>query len=325
MESRTKLALTEEHLTQAARSAFGSSMGITGMVELADGFFNTAWLLKLSGNGPAEAVLKVGPLPDVPVLSYEKDIIRSEIRFQELLHPGVPVPEVYFKDFSRSLIPSDYYFMECISGETWYRLGAELTEADHASITAQLARILKLINARKGTVFGYDNGYAVSAFWRESFMAMIDLLFSDGDRFGIIYPESPALIRDRISALSPCLDVIQEPSLVHWDSWEGNVFVKRTPEGPVISALIDFERCLWGDPLMEVNFMNHPRGSAFDQAYGPLPGSHAGDENRNHRRTLYNIYLALVIITEDGPRQYPDKGVVYWAKELFDKNYRLII
>jgi len=40
------------------------------------------------------------------------------------------------------------------------------------------------------------------------------------------------------------------PQLVHWDAWDANFFVK---DGK-ITGILDFERALWADPLMEAQF-----------------------------------------------------------------------
>ena len=57
----------------------------------------------------------------------------------------------------------------------------------------------------------------------------------------------------------PALDEVQSPRLVHWDLWDGNVFVD--PATAQITGISDFERSLWGDPLMEVNFGALPRSN----------------------------------------------------------------
>ncbi|MDD6307484.1 MAG: phosphotransferase [Clostridiales bacterium] len=42
-------------------------------------------------------------------------------------------------------------------------------------------------------------------------------------------------------------DAVTQPVLVHWDMWEGNIFIK---DG-CITGIIDWERALWGEPLMD--------------------------------------------------------------------------
>lgn len=42
-------------------------------------------------------------------------------------------------------------------------------------------------------------------------------------------------------------DLVAEPVFVHWDMWEGNIFIK---DGH-ISGIIDWERALWGEAFMD--------------------------------------------------------------------------
>ena len=74
-------------------------------------------------------------------------------------------------------------------------------------------------------------------------------------------------MRSPVSHNLDVLDEVSEPALVHWDLWAGNVFVK---DGK-ITGITDFERALWGDPLMEHYFrmITEPkRPEAFLRGYG---------------------------------------------------------
>lgn len=46
---------------------------------------------------------------------------------------------------------------------------------------------------------------------------------------------------------------------VHWDMWEGNIFIK---DGH-ISGIIDWERALWGEAFMDDRFREHNRTQEF--------------------------------------------------------------
>lgn len=60
---------------------------------------------------------------------------------------------------------------------------------------------------------------------------------------------------------SKYLDDIKEASLVDYDLWSGNVFVKQQGEKYVLTGIVDFERAFWGDPLADfegsVMLLNH--------------------------------------------------------------------
>lgn len=54
------------------------------------------------------------------------------------------------------------------------------------------------------------------------------------------------------------------PRLVHWDIWDGNIFVKNGK----ITGIIDWERCLWGNALMEAGFRSYSQSADFLIGYG---------------------------------------------------------
>ena len=42
------------------------------------------------------------------------------------------------------------------------------------------------------------------------------------------------------------------------------------------------------------------------------------------RRIFYNIYLDLIMIIEDGPRQFDDKRSVKWAQERLQRDMNML-
>lgn len=51
----------------------------------------------------------------------------------------------------------------------------------------------------------------------------------------------------------PVLDVVRSPALLHLDGWAGNVLAVDGPDGTHrLGGLVDGERYLWGDPLMDL-------------------------------------------------------------------------
>jgi hypothetical protein len=104
------------------------------------------------------------------------------------------------------------------------------------------------------------------------------------------------------------LDAVTTPQLVHWDAWHLNVFVK---DGKV-SGLIDFERALWADPLMEAQFRVLAFGGVTDSLRGYGKTTFTPEEDiRNH---LYTLHLALVMTTECYYRNYDTDKVANLAK-----------
>ncbi|MET0406665.1 MAG: hypothetical protein ABW123_29875, partial [Cystobacter sp.] len=104
MQSRTKVALERELVVLLVREVLGSTSAVRHIEELADGMFNAAYALELDGG--TSVVLKVAPPPELPLLTYERDLLRTEVEFYERVQ-GVahcPVPRVLAHDFSRARV-----------------------------------------------------------------------------------------------------------------------------------------------------------------------------------------------------------------------------
>ena len=81
-------------------------------------------------------------------------------------------------------------------------------------------------------------------------------------KIDIIYDEQTFL--NKLENDKSAFETIHNASLVHWDMWEGNVFIK---DGHV-SGIIDWERALWGEPFMDDRFRIHNRGKHFLEGFG---------------------------------------------------------
>jgi len=91
---------------------------------------------------------------------------------------------------------------------------------------------------------------------------------------------------------------VESPALIHWDLWDPNIFVDSTSKR--ITGLIDFERAMWADPLMEGNFMKPSPAllDGYELAITQAPGTPA-------RRALYDLYLSLIMVIESTYRRFP--------------------
>jgi aminoglycoside phosphotransferase (APT) family kinase protein len=96
---------------------------------------------------------------------------------------------------------------------------------------------------------------------------------------------------------------------VHWDLWDTNVFVD--PDTLAVVGVIDFERVLWGDPLMEAQFVGKRANDHLVEAYGqPL----FDQPHAVARRRLYDLYLYLVMTIECSYRNYPTDEIEQLAR-----------
>ncbi|MFD0660330.1 phosphotransferase family protein [Thermocatellispora tengchongensis] len=102
------------------------------------------------------------------------------------------------------------------------------------------------------------------------------------------------------------------PSLVHFDIWPGNVFLTFGDGPPRIQAIIDHERSFWGDPLAD--FVTPTIFGELDETddlvtgYREAGGTVELTPSARTRLALYRAYLYLILLVENGPRQYPEES-----------------
>ncbi|KAA9004107.1 phosphotransferase [Paenibacillus spiritus] len=308
MESHTKSRIGFDLQAALVESSLGRDKGLLlKSKELTGGYFNSAYEVTLTGG--SALILKISPMDGIATMSYERDIMRAEVAALRLMAETgtVPVPRVLAYDDSRRLLPADYFIMERIDGTPYNDLKESLTAKERAAIEREAGRLNRAINEIGGEQFGLFGGQGPTGSWREAFAWMIGLVLEDADRLGGSLPMPVEEVRRAIEERLPLLDAVTEPRLVHWDLWDGNIFVK---DGR-IAALIDWERALWGDPLMEYYFRYLENSPAFFEGYGSFCNS--PDELR--RRKLYDFYLDLIYYVECFSRKYESREHLEWAMD----------
>lgn len=309
LESQTKTKLTVEQQDILVGAAFGSHVKIIQSTELTGGYFNAAYDLLLS-DGRA-TILKISPSDETDTLSYEHDIMATEVAAMQLMKSKgtVPVPEVYAYDNSRNLISSDFFFMEKIIGQPYNEIKEELSPQQRSCIEEELGRYSRIINEIQGDHFGLFNvsSKIKGTSWRETFQNLIGNLLDDARRLEAKMPIPIEKIEAEINSRIHVMDVVTEPRLVHWDLWDGNVFVR---EGSIV-ALIDWERALWGDHLMEYYFRYIEDSEHFCRGYGDSFDS----PNECARKKLYDLYIDLIYFIECYSRKYDSQGHFQWAQD----------
>ncbi|XXX76657.1 aminoglycoside phosphotransferase family protein [Sorangium sp. So ce134] len=308
MESKTKNTKTRPQIAAMAARAFGGTTladSEDAVLELKDGWFNAAYSVRLADG--RDVILKIAPPRDAEVLLYEKNIMATEVASMRLVrqNPAIPVPEIHFFDDAQDLCDSSYFFMEKVAGVNLEHARASLSPEAQTSIDLQLGEIIREINGFTGAYFGYEGNPDLRAnSWREAFIKIVESVLEDGARKNVVYDYGHDEIRAAVLRNAPALEEVATPCLVHWDVWDPNIFVK---EGRVV-GIIDFERALWADPLMEAQFRPLSRDGITDSMRGYGKTSFTFDEERRCR--LYSLHLALIMNTECYYRNY-DTDLVY--------------
>ncbi|WP_239615988.1 phosphotransferase family protein [Cohnella mopanensis] len=302
MEGAYKSKLNESQLNQVIRNVMNSS--IRSYSELSDGWANSAYSIELEDG--RKVVLKARPPEGIRFMRCEVDLMKTEVHaMRQLSSSGeLPIPRIYAYDQSLELLPVEYFIMEHLEGRPYNQVKLDLSEEQREEIYLQIGKLNRLINEVQGSGFGF---YSQPSFrsWRDAFAEMIFGVVADGKDAGVTMPIAYEELEKLIEKQLDCLNDVVEPRLLHWDLWDGNVFVK---DGQV-TGIIDFERALWGDPLMEHYFSHFHSSEAFRQGYGLS----AKESSQLSRIKLYDLYLDLILYVECTYRKYEDEHHVNWT------------
>lgn len=295
--SITKAAVSEDTVNRMTQKALGEDA--LEIRELKEGYFNIAYQVRLSDR---DVVLKIAPSPETEVMTFEKNIMFSEVDSMKMVaqRTEVPVPEVLFYDSSRDVADREYFFMEMLDGKSLSSISDVLPEEQKQRIYYDMGRYTAMLNGITGERFGYyGQPDRQGEDWYEVFRDMLRDPFADAERKGIAMPVREDETLELLERDRALLGAVKTPRFVHWDIWAGNVFIA---DGQ-IRGIIDFERCLWGDPLLEVGFRCYEQNSAFFGGYG-IKGL-SREEKRRAR--WYDVYLALLWCLETDYRGYDNR------------------
>jgi aminoglycoside phosphotransferase (APT) family kinase protein len=301
-ESKTKNRKTREQLTRMVERSFPGltlAPGDDAVTELKEGWFNAAYNVCLSDG--REVIVKIAPPKEAEVLSYEMNIMATEVDAMRLAHtnPAIPVPEIYYYDAALDLCDSEYYFMEKLTGDIYGHVNKTMAPEMAAEIDRQTGVIIREINQFPGTYFGLEGNPDLRAdTWKEAFLKLCDAVLEDGRKKDAVYGVPVEEIRAAIMKHAASLESVTKPVMVHWDLWELNIFVK---DGKV-TGVIDFERAMWAEPLMEVQFRALSWGDISQSMVGYGKTTFSAEEQE--RCALYTLYFGLIMQTECYYRNY---------------------
>ncbi|MCJ8311552.1 MAG: aminoglycoside phosphotransferase family protein [Saccharospirillaceae bacterium] len=322
MISNTKIHLDKKTILELTKLNI-SSDDVLEIIELKDGWFNTAYLIEFVNE--FSCVLKVGPPIDADIMNYEINMMASEVACLKLVSSNIkiPSPKILFSDLSRSVIQYQYFFMDYLEGKSWDKLKSKLSDHQNNSISHQLGELTAAINSYESDFFGYFNLEPKFEMWYETFRSMCLFLFKDALKYKVLLPINESTFLSVLSRYKSSFDEVKKAKLIHWDLSGPNIIIRKLSENNYsLTGVIDFERALWADPLMEnILFDINNKNKAYFEGYKHNLLTTA---NQTIRRIFYNMYLCLIMVIEDGPRNYDDKSSVTWAFTELKKNFKLL-
>ncbi len=314
VRSPTQQHLRADQVAALVRDAAG--VDVTRCAELGGGGFAAVWRADLAepvevpGATPATTlVLKAAPPPATPLLAYEADMIPAEARYLRLVAEGaptVPVPRVVRQGHGGA-VEGDWVLTTFLPGTSLPELPPETGDRVRRDVGAALA----VLHGITGDRFGYDGARPHATTWRAAFAAIIASVLDDAGRWTIPAAHLPAgRVQAALDRHGAVLDDVTRPALLHFDLWDGNVLASPArAEDPAgehrMSGLVDGERYLFGDPLVDLvspalfrrieDEPENPVLAGYAEASGaPL----VLDDGARTRLALYRVWLHLIMTVE---------------------------
>lgn len=300
--SRLSLPLAEEQLQSIVSTVFGTHEFRAARIE--GGLFNTSYELYVESD---RYILRVGPVNRQYLLPYEHHLMAAEnYAYRQLRHAGIPTSEVVCCDTTKQLLDRDFMVVRASEGQMLSALG--LTPEEKDAVYEQLGGYMAALHQIKEPMFGrlsevlQGNG---AYCWSEALLAMHRRWASTAAPTGCFEPALMEQAEQILIREQPLLDEIKTPMLTHCDLWENNVLAKRFENDIVITAIIDIDRAVCGDPAFEFGY-EFMLTDAFKKGYGKFPTDPASVRRRHIYRMLCCLNDAYVWYGEYENVQYGD-------------------
>jgi hypothetical protein len=233
----------------------------------------------------------------------------------------VGIPKIVHADFSRSLLPSDFFIMYRIPGKQMSE--TQFSPEERITASALPPQIAAKMHRIRHEGFGYpQNGFFDT--WALALYAMTESMVQDAAKMGkscengektLGYIRQYAAILERAQC-----------RMVNFDLWESNIICEPTADG-FRHVMIDPERGYWGDPVMDFICFEFDKPLkekwASLHAYNRIAEQPILASHENEIRFAFSqAYLGIVMEVERYYRYMPgDEG---WTrndmvcKQLFD-------
>lgn len=285
--------------------------------ELTEGMCNVAYMITISSG--QKVVLKIAAAEPIGFLLNEAELMETEVAAMSIIekYQCVHVPKVLYYDFSRRQCTGSYFIMEALDGVNYFSVKDQYSESDNGKLSFEIGKIVRSISQIGGEKFGSPiSSERQFEYLYDCVRMLISNVLIDGAAKEIVIGVAGEQILAKLETDKPIFDAVTEPVFVHLDMWEGNIFVQDM----TITGVIDWERALWGDVLMEERFRAHSRNADFLRGFGR---ENFSDEEWR-RIYWYDVYVYLTMMVEGAFRGYETDWQYQWVKPLFEKAWELL-
>ena len=317
VSSPTQRALTTVDVEGLVHASFGADVGVTEGAPLSGGGFAAVWRVRLDDG--RQVVLKVAPPPGIGLLRYEAGMIPAEAEYLRLVGAravDIPVARVLHCGSDPAVLDSDWLFTTFLPGTALPELNRSHADRDDTTVRRELGAVIARLHTVTGPEFGYSGPRAHAPTWAAAFAAIVEDLLADADSWGVPLPWPAPRIRKLVADNADVLDTVDRPALLHFDLWDGNVLASPAEDGKAhLTGLVDGERYLFGDPLMDFvspaiyrrieDEPGHPFLLGYAEAADrPL----VLDGPARRRLALYRLHLYLLMTVEMPSRAMTPDG-----------------
>ena len=284
---------------------------VRAVTELTEGMFNAAYRVDFADGGAS--VLKIAAGDASGLLSNEVNLMGAEVAAMQLLreHSLPHVAQVQYADFSRTICSGSYFFMECLPGRSLNSCREELSADEIAHVMTQVGAFQRQAADIHGESFGLLGDTLRFSTLHGLIRRLYTNVLHDAAAKDIDLGVDAEEVLSRLDADEAIFTEVKMPSLVHWDMWEGNIFV----ENGELCGVIDWERAMWGEPFMDDRFRRHMRNPAFLAGFGQTEFT----PTEMRRIAWYDLFLYITMVVECFYRQYADAdGMLGWLRPLVE-------
>ncbi|MBF9017325.1 MULTISPECIES: phosphotransferase family protein [unclassified Oceanispirochaeta] len=308
MKSNTKYELDNKTIVSLFEKA--GIMGARDISHLGNGEFNSVYAADAEGKAYA---LKIAPIDNDGILSYEKNIMSQEVYYYTLMRDkaGIRVPEVYYSDFSCDIVATPFFIMERLQGTQIDQ--ADLSDDQKKDAHKKLTAMAAQLHSVKGDQFGYRQT-GLHDNWHLALHAMVTSLIEDCRNLG----KNTRRAKKLLWFINLNREILEKVDcrLINFDIWPANIMCQKK-EGAVDLAWIDPERCLWGDHIadfvcLDFNNMSLEHKTEMRALYNAVSDQPIGTSREEEiRYALMLGYLGVIMEVEKYAR-YSYFHFGYW-------------